>query len=139
MTVSGKPAQTMDALFAKAALLETTGPQLPVSFPEQHPPFEPPDDGMYLAVSYFPNRPAWEGLSAGVLDQGLLQVAVVWPKNKGLIAAATVASQVQSHFAKGTIMVSGATKVKVTGEPVMAQPIPEDDKVLIPVTIPWTA
>lgn len=139
MSVTGKPAQIMDALFARVALLETTGPTMPIAWPEPDEPFVPPADGKYLRVSFFPNRPAWEGISSGKLDQGLLQIDVVWPKNLGLIAPAQVAAQVETHFAKSSAYVSGTTKVTITREPWTAQPISEADKVSLPITISWAA
>jgi hypothetical protein len=136
---TGKLAQIMDALFARAALLATTAPALPIAWPEPAETFTPPADGKYLQVSFYPNRPAWEGVSSGRLDQGLLQIDVVWPKNAGLIAPAQVAAQIEAHFPKGAAYVSGATKVTITREPWTAQPLPDANEVRLPVTISWAA
>jgi len=138
MTATGKASQVMDALFAHAALLATTAPSLPVSFPEA-PNFTPPTDGKYLRVSFFGNVPRWDALSVGVMDQGLLQISVVWPKNQGLIGVANAAAQVAAHFAKNTTLVSGATHVKVNNDPWVASPLTEENNVALPVTVPWTA
>jgi hypothetical protein len=78
-------------------------------------------------------------VSAGVLDQGLLQVSVVWPKNQGLIAPNEAAADVMAHFAKNTVLVSGETRVRIHQEPYTAPPLSDADKVTIPVTIPWAA
>jgi hypothetical protein len=141
---TGKPAQIMDALFARALLMATQGPTLPVSLPEQFDPatqkgFEPPADGKYLTVQFFPNVPAWQGLASGRIDQGLLQVTVIWPKNEGVIKPAEKAQAVIDHFAKSTELFSGATKVTISGEPWASAPLPETHAVSIPVTIPWRA
>jgi hypothetical protein len=138
------PSLIVLALFDRAALMATTGPTLPVAFPEHFDPatdaiFAPPADGKYLEVFHLPNRPGWEGLASGRLDQGLLQINVVWPKNKGIVAPYAVAAQVMTHFAKGTILTSGAARVKVSAEPWTNQPDPEDSETRIPVLIPWTA
>lgn len=143
MTAIGKPAQVMDALFAHTALLETTGPMLPISFPEAKnadgTAFAPPANGKYLRVSIFPNLPKWEGLANGLMDQGLLQISVVWPKLEGLIAPANVVGQIKDHFDKQTVLVSGSTRVKVSNEPWHSPPLTEATDIAIPVTIPWTA
>jgi hypothetical protein len=133
------PAAIMSALFARAALMETQGPTLPVSFPEPAVPFIPPLDGKWLDVSFAPNRPAWEGLSSGRMDMGLLQVIVVWPRGEGEIKPAQAAGAVLAHFAKGTTLYSGSTKVVIASEPWLAAPIELPDRVNVPVLIPWVA
>lgn len=125
-----------DALFAHAAELETNL-SMPIAWPEVE--FEPPADGKYLSVQFFTNRLAWEGVSDGRQDQGLLQVDVVWPKNGGLIAPNQLAAQVEAHFPKGLRLSSGSARVKISREPWTASPLVEDDLVRIPVTISWTA
>lgn len=135
---TGKPAQALDALLARAATLSVGSPALPISMPEVA--FDPQTtDGKYLEVSVFPNRPRWEGVTSGRLDQGLLQVTVVWPKGQGVIAANEAAAEVMAHFPKGLQMVSGSTCVKVTQEPWAAAPLIADHELRVPVTIPWTA
>lgn len=119
--------------------METQGPRLPVSFPEQRPQFVPPEDGKYLRISYFPNVPRWEGVTSGVADQGLFQIAVVWPKALGLIAPANVVAEVMAWFAKGSAFQSGTTRVKITGEPRLAVPLTDEGEVILPITIPWVA
>jgi hypothetical protein len=137
MTASGKAAQALDALFSRAATIDTGSPALPIAYPEVE--FDPPADGKYLAVSAFPNRPAAEGLTTGRVDQGLLQVTVVWPKDQGLIAPAGIAQAVIDHFPNGLALQSGSTRVKISGQPWAAAPITDTDRVSIPISIPWTA
>ncbi|KQW79715.1 phage tail terminator-like protein [Brevundimonas sp. Root1279] len=129
------PADIATALLAHVANLVTTpAPALLVSYPDV--PFTPPASGKYLDVSIFYNRPAWEGLSEGRHDQGLLQVSVVWPEGKGIVKAMEVAAQVMAHFPKGLNLGDG---VKVSGQPYASSPILEDASTRVPVTIPWTA
>jgi hypothetical protein len=142
MSATGKAAQILDTLLARIAALDLTtllGAGARVAYPEPSTTFAPPADGKYLAVSYFPNRPAAEGLSSGRVDQGLLQVSVVWPRNQGLIKPAQVVQAVIDHFPNGLALVSGSTRVKVSGNPWAAAPITDTDRVSFPVTIPWTA
>jgi hypothetical protein len=96
-------------------------------------------DGKYLSVAHFPNAPTFNGLKGRKVDQGLLQVLVVWPKHQGLIAPASVAALVEAHFPCGLALISGTTRVKITAAPWTAQPLIESDRASLPVTIPWTA
>ena len=128
-------ADIFDALFAKVGTLVTGSPSLPVAYPEVA--FDPPADGKYLAVSVFTNRPAWEGLASGKIDQGILQIDVVWPKNQGLIAPAEIADLVKAHFARPCVMQSGTAQVRVSGEPWCAAPLIELSETRIPVSVRW--
>lgn len=130
-------ADIMQALFAKVAAFTST-PALPVAWPEPAKTFTPPADGKYLEVQFFSNRPAWEGLAAGRIDQGLLQVVVVWKRNDGLIRPGQIADAVIAHF-DGATMFSGSARVEVAGRPWAASPISTDTELRIPITIPWTA
>jgi hypothetical protein len=136
MTVSGKAAQVLDALLARVAAL-TLSPVLPVDYPEAA--FDTPADGKYLAVSFYPNRPMAQGLTSARVDQGLLQITVVWPKNHGLIAPNAIVQAVINHFPNALALQSGATRVKISGQAWTAAPITDTDRVSIPITIPWTA
>jgi hypothetical protein len=137
-TASNKASQIVKALFEYAKTMEGSGPSLPVNLPEEKD-FTPPTDGKYLKVTFFPNLPRWEGIKQGIIDQGLLQISVVWPKSFGLIAPSVAAGQVCAFFAKGTTLTNGSTRVKITNEPWPAQPITEDNQVAIPVTVSWKA
>ena len=130
------PADIASALLARCATLSVGSPALPIAYPEAAETFSPPSDGKYLEVSYFSNRPAWEGLASGRMDQGLLQVTVVWPKNKGIVAPSRHASEVMAHFPKGLALADG---VRVSGQPYAASPLTDTSDVRIPVTIPWVA
>lgn len=141
MTATGKPAQIAEALFERVLTLTTT---LPIIWPEQldapNPDIQTTGEGQArLEVAVFYNRPAWEGVSSGALDQGLLQITVVWPKNRGVIKPMEVVGTVLEHFPTGHPMFSGTTKVRVSGAPWASSPISETNEVRIPVTIPWTA
>lgn len=125
---------------ALAARLETLAhsPALPIAWPEAGQTFSA-TSGPYLQVDLFFNRPRWEGLSEGVLDQGLMQVTVVWPKNQGLHGALGAAEAIRAHFAPPRVLRHGGTGVKISGQPWTASPLSEPSEVRVPVTIPWTA
>lgn len=137
--MSADIANVMEALFAHAKRLETEGPELPVSLPEPDVAFAVPTDSKYLVVTFFSNRPAWEGLTDGRIDQGLMLVTLVWPKNDGLIRARRVAKQVEAHFAKNTVLRHDGTRVRITAEPWTGSDLPDATSVSLPVNISWTA
>ena len=130
------PADIASALLARCATLSVGSPALPIAYPEAAEKFTPAPDGKYLEVSYFSNRPAWEGLASGRMDQGLLQVTVVWPKNKGIVGPSRHAAEVMAHFPKGLALADG---VRVSGHPYPASPLTDTSDVRIHVTIPWIA
>lgn len=131
------PAVVASLLLARCAPMETEGPTLPVAMPDVS--FNPPSDGRYLRVDLFSNAPFWEGLTSGRIDQGLLQISIVWPKGQGIIAPRRAAKAVMDHFPKGLRLFGPATRVTVNREPWAASPIMDDSETLTPITIPWTA
>ncbi|WP_292041068.1 MULTISPECIES: phage tail terminator-like protein [unclassified Brevundimonas] len=125
-----------DALLSRVGSL-VLSPALPVAYPGLS--FTPPAGGKYLTAEVFYNAPRWEGATSGRMDQGLLQITVVWPKGVATIQPITVADAVRSHFAKGTELFSNGRKVTVSQEPRIATPLIEDSRTLVPVTIPWVS
>jgi len=130
-------ADVMKALFARVKAFGAAQ-SLPVAYPEPATTFVPPADGKYLSVTFIQNRPRWEGLSSGRIDQGLLQVDVFWPKGQGLPAPSAIADALVSYFT-GQRLYSGSARVKIAGEPWASEPLIEINQVRLPVTIPWTA
>lgn len=137
---TGKAAQIPDALLARFLTLVVGSPALPLAYPDiAFDPAVSATDGKYLEASFFANRPKWEGVRSGVMDQGLFQVMVHWPRNAGIIAPSEAAELVKAHFAKGTSLTSGSTTVKLTREPWAGSPLIGDHEVMIPVTVAWLA
>lgn len=124
------PSAIYDALLTRCG---TVPGSYPTSYPNQT--FSPPQTAPYLLVEVFPNRPRWEALGPGKLDQGVLQITVVSPKRTGLIPIAEIANTILAHFPKG-LRFDG---VRVAGEPWVAQPLIEASEIRLPVTIPWVA
>lgn len=128
------PSQIAATLLDFAAELSIGSPALPMALPDLA--FTPPSDGKYLVAAVFFNRPAWEGLTTGRLDQGLLQITVVWPKNQGVILPLLMADEIVAAFPKAMRMAEG---LKVSGQPYATSPIYDEGDTRVPVTIPWTA
>lgn len=122
------------ALLARVATLSVGSPALPIAYPEIA--FTPPADGKWLEVAIFYNQPKWQGLTSGRMDQGLLQVTVVWPKNLGVPAPLRHAQDVIDHFPKGLTLTGN---VRVQGQPYASSPFVDAADVRVPITIPWAA
>jgi hypothetical protein len=131
------PAVVAALLLARCATLSVGAPALPVSMPDVA--FTPPSNGKYLRVSLFNNAPAWEGMTTGRMDQGLLQVTVVWPKGQGIIKAREIATDVIAHFPKGLKLANAGAQVRINREPWAGSPIIDDSASLVAITIPWVA
>ncbi|MEH6697202.1 MAG: phage tail terminator-like protein [Brevundimonas sp.] len=132
-------ADIIRALFLRCQTLSVGSPALPITFPEPGAAYAPPEDGKYLRVDVFLNRPAWEGLTSGAMHQGLLQITVNWPRQDGVLAPVRIADQIKAHFPKALALVENGTKVTISGKPYPSSPITEPDRVTVPVTIPWQA
>lgn len=143
--MSTNSAEILAALLEYADTMAVGSPALPIAFPEHaengrsFDPATDAPDGKYLEVRVFLNRHAWEGVTNGVLRQGLLQVEVVLPRNLGLIAPALLADEVAAHWAKNTVLFSGSTRVSIDREPQVHTALPEGSEVRVPISIPWTA
>ena len=134
------PAVVAGLLLARCETLNVGTPKLPVAMPDvTFDPKKDAPDGRYLRVDLFTNTPFWEGLTSGRIDQGLLQVTVVWPKGKGLIVQARAVGQVMAHFHKGLKLFGPGTRVTINREPWAASPIKGNVSTETPVTISWTA
>lgn len=131
------PAVVTDLLLARCETLNVGTPKMPIAMPDVT--FTSPADGRYLRIVLFSNAPFWEGLASGRVDQGLLQVTVVWPKGKGLIVQRRAVKQVMDHFSKGLKLFGASTRVTINREPWAASPIKGDVSTETPVTISWTA
>lgn len=131
------PAIVAGLLLARCETLSVGTPVLPVAMPEMS--FTPPTDNKYLRVDFFANKPAWEGLGPETMDQGLLQVVVVWPWRRGIVAPRRIARDVMSHFPKGLDLTGSGVKVTINKAPWAASPILEEPVSMTPVTISWVA
>lgn len=129
-----------DALLTRLQTLSVGSPPLPIAYPDVT--FDPATEapaGKHIEVGYFRNAPLWEGLTEGVVDQGLLVLSVVYPKGLGIIGVNAAAQSVAAHFPKDLRLTSGGTSVKLNAEPVIGSPLTEGDKTIVAVSISWTA
>lgn len=141
VAVVGQDAEIVDALMARAELMETTGPTLKVALQNQPGTFEPPVDGdgkplPYLEARIIPSGYRWEGLSSGKIAHGSLVVNLIGVPGMGIVPVAVIIGQIKAHFPKNTVLTSGATKVRIDKEP---RDMPETPgaRPLYPVIIPY--
>ncbi len=108
----------------------------PIAYPGRN--FTPPDDGYWLVADIFPGNGIQNGISnsAQVVQGGLIQVSVYCRPNIGIIGLTTVADSVVDAFPKGTVLVD---PVRVSRTPYHAARLDLDDRIQIPVTIPYSA
>lgn len=131
------PAVVSALLMEHCEAMVIGSPALPIAYPDVA--FTPPTSGKYLRVDLFRNAPFWEGLSSGRVDQGLLQVTVVWPRGLGVIQPAEAAALVMEHWSKLTALNGSGTRVRVSREPWASSPLLDEHQTELPVTVSWTA
>lgn len=147
MAASGTEARIAEALLSKLADL-TLSPAIPVAYPNKN--FSPTAGQTYLRASFITLPTEQPGLAHSSAKRygGMLQVSVFAPINKGgLIDAAEIASQVVTHFARGTRMDSttgSPATVVLTVEvgpmpPTVNSPMKEDAWWHQPISIPFFA
>lgn len=126
---------TTEILTAFFERLETLGysPMPPIAWPGKS--FKPPASGFWLEARVFPNEPinlAWD--DAGIIEsRGFCQILIGYRPEHGEIGASELADAVVQHFYKGTEL----GPVKVRQLPTRGPSFDDEDKLFIPVTIPY--
>lgn len=99
-------------------------------------PFDPPNTGVWLEVSHFPNRGLDESLSdTDVIRQGIFQVSAMGYQNTGLFDVENAAAQVAAVFPKLTPI--GNTKVSRQPYTVSAIAV-SNGRIELPLTIEYS-
>ena len=130
-------ADVATALLTWAGTLSYGSPVMKKAMPDVS--FSPETGKPYFRVDLFRNAPFWQGLNTGKIDQGLLQITVVWPEGLGIIKASAAADAVMTHFPRGLKLFSGTACVRISGQPWAAAPLIEAGWSSTPITIPYTA
>jgi hypothetical protein len=93
----------------------------------------------YLAVFFLPNQTRQVTIGDDPQQKrGLLQVSVFWRAGVGLIKPLDVAGAIINHF-KNQVLFANGIRITIYNEPWAAPPLQEDDRVQIPVSIPFFA
>src|SRR5262245_48602696 len=136
---TGTDALILAALLDHLALLSFS-PALAVAQPGVgFPPTGQLKPDNYLAVTFLPNQTRQVTLGGDPQQKrGFLQISVYWKAGAGLIKPLDAAGQLIGHFNNKTLF-AASVRITISAEPWAASPIQEDDRVQIPVTIPYTA
>ncbi|WP_174804351.1 phage tail terminator-like protein [Martelella limonii] len=95
---------------------------------------------IFLEAQHIPNETVTYSVGKGQgMRQGLFQVSVMYTKGAGIVKPLDIAHEVILHFAKGTILFSDSAKVVVNRVPWASGPIIDDDRIKMPITIPYEA
>ena len=111
--------------------LGTMSNGVPIAWPGVN--FTPPDSGLWLQASHFPNESeniAWGNDSKNRV-LGFCQVSAYTRPGSGIIALSGLAEDIIAHFPKGLELAG----VRVRKRPHQSPPITEDSEIFIPVTI----
>lgn len=90
---------------------------------------------MWFEVRHFPNEPNNLSLEDGSKNEyiGFLQVSVFVRAGSGIVNLSKEAEKIQAHFPKGQAF----GPVQVRKRPYQSPPIPDGDRISIPVTISY--
>jgi hypothetical protein len=126
------------ALLARVETLVTT-PAMRVAWPNE--PFPPAVGTPHLEVALLPNRNQRTFLDGADphFRQGILQLTVVAPLNRGASAAIALAGAVAAHFPADTALYQGGVKVRVQVAPDMAPSFTTERSWNVPVSIRFEA
>jgi hypothetical protein len=136
-TIQGKIAE---ALLARVMSLSVASPTWPVEYPDGTT-FTPPADGKYLRVDFLPNKPSAPGLSntSRIKRQGILQITIVVPPNRGIIPTSDIAQAIADHFPRGLSLANDGVTVSIKEPSWPSGAFVAGDKQQMPVSIPWVA
>jgi len=111
-------------------------PVLPIAWPNEA--FTKPLTG-YLRVTWVPNfnRRLFIGSTDPHQRLGLLQIDLFSPKNQNAAIAIEIAGKVVAHFPTDLRLSNGNVSARITKAPDVAQPIPDDTHLQVPVTITY--
>jgi hypothetical protein len=135
MAATGKIAHVKQKFYERVEAMAAT---LGVGAAYPNSAFVPGED-WYIEAKVFPNGPRGQGLSSGRLDQGLLVVSGVFPKNTGDIEPSNIAATIMSWFPRGLNLHSGGHKISIVMEPFEGVALTRNDRYLIPITIEWVS
>jgi hypothetical protein len=135
MAASGKIAHVKQKLYER---VEAMAASLDVSVSYPNSTLFPTED-WYIEAKVFPNSPRGQVLGSGRLDQGLLVISGVFPKNTGDIEPSNIAETIMSWFPHNLNLHSGGHKISVVSEPYEGVAITRSDRYVIPVIIEWVS
>jgi len=135
-------ATTTDAIIFDAlqAHLRTMPNVLPIAGPNiTFPAAGQTKPEKFLKLDFLPNRTRQITLGDDPQQKiGLLQVSVMWPVGKGILDAVETTGAIINRF-KNQVLFASGVKITISSEPWAASPIQDEDRLNIPVTVPYIA
>lgn len=89
----------------------------------------------YQRVEILFADPGNEEYGPGYLDQGYMQVTLMYPAGAGDSPARTRAGLIRTAFARGNSFTSGGQVTTITRTPAIGQGVPDGDRWAVPVKI----
>ncbi len=83
----------------------------PIAWPNTQ--YKPIIGTAYLRPTILPSESIEETLNGGQVDQGIYQIDIFVPLEKGISAITTWMDSIRAHFINGSILTSGGTKVYI--------------------------
>jgi hypothetical protein len=137
-------ATSTDAMILAALIerLETLvfAPPLPIAYPGVDFPLAGEMKSKpYIALAFLPNQTRQITLGDDPQQKrGLFQATVVWARGQGLVKPLDAAGRIIGHF-NNQVLWAGEVRVTIAAEPWAAAPLQDDDRVRVPVTVPYFA
>lgn len=121
--------QIIQAAFERLSTIQNAPP---IAWPGIN--FQPPAAGIWFEALMFPNEPANLTMDGDKAEQlGFFQVTVCFRPGTGVLMPMLAAEAVIDRFPKGLDL----GPVKVRQRPWLAPTVTDDDRLFIPVTIPY--
>lgn len=124
--------EILSACLAKLAAFDSS-PAIPVAWPGIE--FDSPSEGTWLEARLFPNEPrdlAWGDDSCHDMF-GFFQINVYYRPGVGQVSPSQIADDLIAFFPKGLVL----GPVRVRKRAWQSPAVTDEDKLFIPVTIPW--
>lgn len=130
--------QQIQAALENHLLAMATIPAISTAF--ENRVFAPVVGQPYQRVSHLLGRPTDHAITCDMVeDKGIMQVTLMYPLDKGRMAAVVRADALRQHFAPPLTLTFGGIKVQVSKTPYVAAGMQDGDRWAVPVSIYWSS
>ena len=101
--------------------------------------YKPDVDETYLDILWLPNETnePFVAHNSPTWYQGILQVAIMTPKNASIVDASTIADEVTAFWNKGTTIPVDGKKLTIYRQPWLAPSFKDENFDRLPLSIPY--
>lgn len=107
---------------------------LPISYPGVN--FTPPPTGTWIEVDIFPNEPANQPLRGRGVDQGIMQITLCARPGQGIVGINNASNAILAAYPKNRRFSTGH---RIISDPYKLSRIDEPDKIMLPVSMTYSA